>query len=180
MACKTYDDDEDITDNPSLLESDLSCPVCKDLFRDPLLLSCGHSFCGPCLEASWKHKRPKTCPVCRRNCEGETPILNRALKSTAESFQKEKGWRVTGAPQVICGLHHRDLQLYCVHDEVPICVECVALHSGHDIRPVDHGVQYCQVIYYTHLLTPHDCGITSFLYSDCDDVFWTVYLLLFF
>lgn len=137
--------DEDITERPSLLETDLSCPVCQDLFRDPLLLSCGHSFCKECLNASWMHKRPKTCPVCRRNCDAETPILNRALKNTTESFQKERGWRVTRAPQVICGLHQRDLQLFCVNDEVPICVECVSMHSGHDVRPVDHGVQYCQV-----------------------------------
>ncbi|XP_053466882.1 tripartite motif containing 35-28 [Ictalurus furcatus] len=136
--------DEDITDRPSLLESDLSCPVCKDLFQDPMLLSCGHSFCQACLESSWKHNRSKMCPVCRRNCEGETPILNRALKSTAESFQKERGWRVTRAPDVICGLHLRELQLFCVHDEEPICAECVSLHSSHDVRPVDHGVKYCQ------------------------------------
>ncbi|XP_026780563.3 tripartite motif containing 35-28 [Pangasianodon hypophthalmus] len=136
--------DEDITDRPSLLESDLSCPVCRDLFRDPVLLSCGHSFCEECLENSWKNKNTKLCPVCRKNCDGETPIPNRALKNTTESFQKEKGWRITGAPQVICGLHHRDLQLYCIHDEEPICAECVALHSGHDVKPIDHGVQYCQ------------------------------------
>lgn len=151
-----YAMDEDITDRPSLLESDLSCPVCRELFRDPLLLSCGHSFCGGCLEASWKHKHTKTCPVCRKNCDGETPIPNRALKNTTESFQKEKGWRITGAPQVICGLHQRDLHLYCVHDEELMCAECVVLHSGHDVRPVDHGVQYCQVeqlpLIYSNLL----------------------------
>lgn len=134
----------DEADSPSLLETDLSCPVCKELFRDPLLLTCGHSFCGECLEATWKHKRPKMCPVCRNNCDGVTPILNRALKDTSESFQKERGWRTTAAPQVICGLHKRDFQMFCVHDEVLICVECVALHYGHDVRAIDHGVKYCQ------------------------------------
>ncbi|KAI5620854.1 hypothetical protein C0J50_19582 [Silurus asotus] len=135
--------EEDITERPSLLESDLSCPVCRDLFRDPLLLTCGHSFCAACLEASWKHQRQK-CPVCRKDCDGETPIQNRALKNTVESFQKEIRWHMTRAPQAICGLHQRELQLFCVHDEGPICVECVTLHSGHDIRAIDHGVQYCQ------------------------------------
>lgn len=142
MACAN---DEDITDRPSLLETDLTCPVCKDLFRDPVVLSCGHSFCGECLEASWKHQNPNTCPVCRKNCAGEKPIQNRALESTTESFQRERGWRVTGAPKVICGLHMRDLQMFCVQDEQPICVECVSLHTGHDVKPVDYGVQYCQV-----------------------------------
>lgn len=137
--------DEDNTDRPSLLETDLSCPVCKALYRDPLLLSCGHSFCRECLEGSWEHKRPKMCPVCRRNCDGEMPIPNRALKNTTESFQKEKQWRSTRAPLVICGLHQRDLQMFCVQDEEPICVDCVTLHFGHEVKSVDYGVNYCQV-----------------------------------
>ncbi|XP_060717835.1 tripartite motif containing 35-28 [Tachysurus vachellii] len=136
--------EEDITDRPSLLESDLSCPVCRELYQDPLVLSCGHSFCSECLERSWKPKSTKTCPVCRKNCDGETPIPNRGLKNSTESFQKERRWQITKAPQVICGLHQRDLHLFCVQDEEPICAECVTLHSYHDVKPVDYGVKYCQ------------------------------------
>ncbi|XP_076868847.1 E3 ubiquitin-protein ligase TRIM35-like [Brachyhypopomus gauderio] len=136
--------DEDITDRPSLLESDLTCPVCKELFRDPVLLSCSHSFCRECLDASWKHKSKKDCPVCRKCCDGEQPISNRALKNACESFQKEKGWRIPGGAEVLCGLHNRELSLFCIKDETPICVECVTLHSGHDFYPLDQGVPFCK------------------------------------
>ncbi|XP_066529532.1 tripartite motif containing 35-28 [Hoplias malabaricus] len=136
--------DEEVAERPSLLESDLTCPVCKELFRDPVLLTCTHSFCRACLEASWKHKSTKDCPVCRKNCDGEDPIANRALKNTCESFQKEKGWRVPTTAEVLCGLHQRELQLFCVKDEAPICVECVTLHSGHDFLPLDQGVPFCK------------------------------------
>ncbi|XP_076141453.1 E3 ubiquitin-protein ligase TRIM4-like [Alosa pseudoharengus] len=37
-------------------EDELSCPVCRELFSDPLLLSCGHSFCRSCLEESWRER----------------------------------------------------------------------------------------------------------------------------
>lgn len=137
--------DEDISERPSLLESDLTCPVCKELFRDPVLLSCSHSFCRACLDGSWKHRVSRECPVCRKCCDGEQPIPNRALKNTCESFQKEKGWRVPGATELLCGLHQRDLQLFCIKDEAPICVDCVTLHSGHDFLPLDQGVPFCQV-----------------------------------
>ncbi|KAF4075945.1 hypothetical protein AMELA_G00224650 [Ameiurus melas] len=86
----------------------------------------------------------RRCVPCVGQTVKETPIPNRALKSTVESFQKEKGWRVTRAPNAICGLHLRDLQMFCAHDEEPICAECIPLHSNHDVKPIDHGVKYCQ------------------------------------
>ncbi|XP_028836389.1 tripartite motif containing 35-28 [Denticeps clupeoides] len=134
--------DDEMADRPSLIEDDLTCPVCKSLFQNPVLLSCGHSFCSACLESSWAVK--KQCPICRKNCDGEQPIPNRSLKSTCESYQKEKGWRVTSASDVICGIHKSDFQLFCVRDEAPICVECVTLHGGHDLMPMSEALPFCK------------------------------------
>ncbi|KAF3857707.1 hypothetical protein F7725_010908 [Dissostichus mawsoni] len=33
------------------LEKDLSCPVCHEIFKDPVILSCYHSFCRDCLQS---------------------------------------------------------------------------------------------------------------------------------
>ncbi|KAG1947516.1 zinc-binding protein A33-like [Pimephales promelas] len=139
------DSDEDITDRPSLLESDLTCPVCKDIFREPVLLSCSHSFCRQCLESSWKNQTKKQCPLCRKCCDGETPIPNRALDNTCVSYKKERNWR-TGGPvdEIICGLHQRPFQLFCIKDEEPVCVDCVTLHPGHELVPIDQGVPFCR------------------------------------
>ena len=32
------------------LAEELKCAVCKDIYKEPMLLPCGHSFCKVCLE----------------------------------------------------------------------------------------------------------------------------------
>uniref|UniRef100_A0A8D0CCE9 Zinc-binding protein A33-like n=1 Tax=Scleropages formosus TaxID=113540 RepID=A0A8D0CCE9_SCLFO len=136
--------DYEMAERPSLLEEDLSCPVCRDIYKEPVLLSCTHSFCQACLERSWEQKGVRECPVCRKRCDAEQPIPNRALRNTCESFQKEKGnWAPSGF-EVLCGLHRRELQLYCIKDEEPVCIECVTLHCGHELSPLDRGVPGCK------------------------------------
>lgn len=136
--------DEDLPETPSLIESDLTCPVCKSLFLDPVIISCSHSFCQDCLNRCWTQKGKRECPICRKCCDEEQPIPNRHLKNTCESYQKEKRWRVSTKPEIICGLHHRDLEMFCQKDEVLICVECVALHRGHELFHLGQGAPICK------------------------------------
>ncbi|XP_038829183.1 nuclear factor 7, brain-like [Salvelinus namaycush] len=68
----------------SLLEEDLSCPVCGEIFKCPLILSCSHSFCKECLEKTWKKTPSRGCPLCRSTSSMELPNL--ALKNLCESF----------------------------------------------------------------------------------------------
>uniref|UniRef100_A0A3B3C7R8 B30.2/SPRY domain-containing protein n=1 Tax=Oryzias melastigma TaxID=30732 RepID=A0A3B3C7R8_ORYME len=39
------------------LEEELTCPVCRDIFEDPVFLPCSHSFCRDCLKRWWKKKQ---------------------------------------------------------------------------------------------------------------------------
>uniref|UniRef100_A0AAZ1WXI2 RING-type domain-containing protein n=1 Tax=Oreochromis aureus TaxID=47969 RepID=A0AAZ1WXI2_OREAU len=70
-------------------EEDLCCPVCQEVFRDPVILSCSHSFCKDCLKTSWREGPVHECPVCNRRSSKECPPLNRALKNLCESFLQE-------------------------------------------------------------------------------------------
>uniref|UniRef100_A0A8C8I546 Zinc-binding protein A33-like n=1 Tax=Oncorhynchus tshawytscha TaxID=74940 RepID=A0A8C8I546_ONCTS len=136
---------EEMSEGPDLLQEDLTCPVCKDLYREPVLLSCSHSFCKECLEQS--RKMVQRCPVCRKSCDGEQPISNRALMAATESFQKEKRWRGPNAINNVplCNLHRLELQLYCVKDEEPVCVDCVTLHRTHELLPLNKGAPLCKI-----------------------------------
>lgn len=36
--------------NYEVMEEELTCPVCLELYADPLILPCSHSMCKKCLE----------------------------------------------------------------------------------------------------------------------------------
>ncbi|CAH1256710.1 TRIM3 [Branchiostoma lanceolatum] len=46
-------------------EKFLTCPVCEDIYDDPRVLSCLHTFCARCLEKWRREKGQLTCPTCR-------------------------------------------------------------------------------------------------------------------
>lgn len=144
-AMAQFDDDITDLDQPSPLEQSLTCTICTNIYEDPVLLSCTHSFCGSCLKQCWRSKGRKECPVCRHNCENEEPILNRVLKDTCESFKRGKGYPVVpGVSELVCGFHNRPFQVFCVKDETPVCVECLPLHPDHTLIPLDQGLPLCK------------------------------------
>ncbi|XP_062335180.1 nuclear factor 7, ovary-like [Osmerus eperlanus] len=127
----------------SLPEEDLSCPVCCDIFKDPVLLSCSHSFCKACLQEYWKGNKEKNCPVCRRKSSRDSPPLSLALKNLCESFLQERRQRASAGSEVLCSLHSEKLKLYCLDDKQTVCVVCrdSKLHSNHRFRPIDEAAQ---------------------------------------
>lgn len=49
------------------LREDLTCAICCDLFREPVMLSCMHHFCKACISRYWRGTQgPVTCPQCRK------------------------------------------------------------------------------------------------------------------
>ncbi|XP_031431934.1 E3 ubiquitin-protein ligase TRIM35-like [Clupea harengus] len=115
----------------SLPEEDFTCPVCFDIFKDPVLLLCSHSFCKVCLQKFWRQKKSKECPVCRR----------KSLMNICEALLKEKSQRASGGSEVLCSLHGERLELFCLEDKQPICLVCQASrkHSGHQFLPIDEA-----------------------------------------
>ncbi|XP_026019350.1 nuclear factor 7, ovary-like [Astatotilapia calliptera] len=120
-------------------EEDLCCPVCQEVFRDPVLLSCSHSFCKDCLKRWWRERPTHECPVCKERSVYDPP-LNRALKNLCESFLQERDQR---ASEALCSLHSEKLKLFCLDHQQPVCVVCCASekHTNHRFRPIDEAAQ---------------------------------------
>ncbi|KAJ8274169.1 hypothetical protein COCON_G00087940 [Conger conger] len=129
--------------SPSLLEEELSCPVCSEIFRDPVLLSCSHSFCKACLQQYWDQKGSLECPVCRRRSSKELPPRNLSLRNTCEAFLKERSQRAKAGSEVLCSLHSEKLKVFCLEDQIPICAICQISkkHENHKMRPVQEAAE---------------------------------------
>ncbi|XP_064812534.1 E3 ubiquitin-protein ligase TRIM39-like [Oncorhynchus masou masou] len=126
----------------SLSEVDFSCPVCCDIFKDPVVLLCSHSFCKACLEEYWKQKTSWECPVCRKKSSMEFPPCNLVLKNLCEAYLQDRSQRASAGPEVLCSQHSEKLKLFCLEDKQPICLVCQTSkkHKSHDCCPIDEAV----------------------------------------
>ncbi|XDV10915.1 hypothetical protein PO909_000021 [Leuciscus waleckii] len=126
----------------SAAEDDYICPVCCEIFKAPVLLSCSHSVCIECLQQFWRTKESQECPVCRRRSSREDPPVNLALKNLCESFLKERNETRSSGSEEICSLHSEKLKLFCLEDKQPVCLVCITsqLHDNHKFRPISEAV----------------------------------------
>ncbi|CAB1434996.1 unnamed protein product [Pleuronectes platessa] len=124
----------------SRLEEDLCCSVCHDVFRDPVILTCSHSFCRDCVKSWWKDKEVKVCPLCKSRSSKRKPPCNLVLKNLCEAFVLE---RDQSSSPALCSLHSEKLRLFCLDHQQPVCLVCrdSEKHTGHRFRPIDEAAQ---------------------------------------
>ncbi|XP_053090323.1 E3 ubiquitin-protein ligase TRIM35-like [Pangasianodon hypophthalmus] len=127
-------------------EEDFSCPVCCEIFKDPVLLRCSHSVCKVCLQQFWETKGSRECPVCRRKSSMDEPPINLALKNLCETFLQERSQRSSSVSETVCSLHSEELKLFCLDDQQPVCVVCQTSrkHTNHKFCPIDEAVTDCK------------------------------------
>ncbi|XP_059827245.1 zinc-binding protein A33-like [Hypanus sabinus] len=119
------------------MEDHLSCAVCHDLFQDPVLIDCDHSFCRSCITQYWKRPGTAACPICRRETSSKTLRPNRTLAGIVESFANRE------TTQQECSRHKEKLTLFCQTDKQPLCVLCQHSknHRGHELLLLEEAVQ---------------------------------------
>ncbi|CDQ64122.1 unnamed protein product [Oncorhynchus mykiss] len=129
MACKF-----------SLPIEDLSCPVCCDIFRDPVVMS---SSVKPVCRNSGKRADPKRVQSAGEDPQGLEPPNNPSLKYLCEAFLKERSQRSSAGSEVLCSLHGEKLKLFCLKDEHAICLVCrdSRNHKGHICIPMDEDAE---------------------------------------
>ncbi|XP_047671032.1 E3 ubiquitin-protein ligase TRIM39-like [Tachysurus fulvidraco] len=127
-------------------EKDFSCPVCYEIFKDPLVLHCSHSVCKECLQQFWKTKRSKECPVCRTKSSRDKPPRNLVLKNLCETFLLERSLRSSSGSETVCSLHGETLKLFCLDDQQPVCLVCrdSRTHTNHKFCLIDEKVTDCK------------------------------------
>uniref|UniRef100_A0A3B3VNM3 RING-type domain-containing protein n=1 Tax=Poecilia latipinna TaxID=48699 RepID=A0A3B3VNM3_9TELE len=96
---------------------DLLCPVCQNIFENPVTLTCEHSFCVSCLKTNWAERETTECPVCKRRSSKTIPVR-------ASGFE------------LLCSLHAETLSLFCVDEQQLLCRVCreSETHSEHKLQ----------------------------------------------
>lgn len=71
-----------------LLEEQLLCDVCLEVFREPVSLPCGHSFCRACVERHWGDSVQRHCPTCRETFSSPPQLrVNRFISDLSLVFR---------------------------------------------------------------------------------------------
>ncbi|XP_042276140.1 nuclear factor 7, ovary-like [Thunnus maccoyii] len=136
-----------MAEKDALLKSFLSCQLCSETFRDPVSLTCNHSFCSSCLQKIWNQDENRNCPICKRKSSKEGPGVNFALKELADSFagrqkpessETEKGEKEV---EVVCSKHQEEPKFFCEDEQRAVCPVCESsLHHGHKVVSVEQAV----------------------------------------
>ncbi|XP_061890522.1 E3 ubiquitin-protein ligase TRIM35-like [Entelurus aequoreus] len=112
----------------------LQCSSCLEVFKDPVILSCSHSFCRSCVERWWEGKKDRSCPLCRTQCRSMDLPPNLALRNVCEAFAAS-----SVDTEEECKLHKEKLKLFCLDHQQPVCLVCkhANIHTNHRFSPIE-------------------------------------------
>lgn len=76
------------TSSKGSLREDLTCAICCDLFREPVMLACMHHFCKPCISRYWRGTQgPVSCPQCRKEFSSKQFQTNYLVAAMVEKIR---------------------------------------------------------------------------------------------
>lgn len=135
-------------------EQFFTCSICTDVFQEPKLLPCQHSFCRNCIQpyiksavTSENNKTGFLCPYCRYFVEAEnqeSPAetwvdklpTNFNLVCMIEAFDSKSVVFARAGPK--CSVHKKEEDFYCQDHNQTICANCaITVHRGCFVVSID-------------------------------------------
>ena len=124
-----------------VLEKEVTCPLCLDIFKNPKKLPCDHIYCKECLKglALRSFNAAISCPECRSVTQVQGNDVNNFptafhVNHLIEIFQQVKVQAETSLPLVAytCQTHPaQSLALYCETCNTHICRDCILMSDDH-------------------------------------------------
>ncbi|KAF4086341.1 hypothetical protein AMELA_G00105300 [Ameiurus melas] len=121
----------------SVDQDHLSCPVCLDLLKDPVVTPCGHNYCKVCINGCWDQEDLKSvysCPQCRETFTPR-PVLRRN-NILAEVVEKVKKIELQASAHCYAG--PGDVKCdFCIgrkHKAVKSCLVCQASYCEDHLK----------------------------------------------
>ncbi|XP_078067803.1 E3 ubiquitin-protein ligase TRIM16-like [Mustelus asterias] len=121
-----------------LLEGELCCAICLELFTEPVTIPCGHNFCMECIKSYWDKEANATspcCPKCRVSFPHKPHLCkNIALCEVVEKISKPE----EVAPPESCIDPDDAVCDFCIDRKVKAtksCLVCKASFCDAHVRP---------------------------------------------
>ncbi|XP_039616012.1 tripartite motif-containing protein 16-like [Polypterus senegalus] len=125
--------------NSSLATDQYSCPVCREVLKEPVTIPCGHSYCLDCIDDYWDKSDTKetyNCRQCRRSFKVRPELNKNVLLAEVIKSLKEVKTDVTysqsyaGPDDAICDLcPGKKLRA------VKTCLTCMASYCETHLQP---------------------------------------------
>ncbi|XP_078422455.1 zinc-binding protein A33-like [Cetorhinus maximus] len=130
------------------LGDELNCPICLDIFIDPVMLECGHDFCRQCILQCWEKEKKAFCPECGEVFREKNLKANRALGVLSNKIRSLNIKHVDSSKAIhpFCDEHQEELKLFCETDKKLICVMCLdrrdgRSHKSHNFMLINEAVE---------------------------------------
>ncbi|KAM9496944.1 E3 ubiquitin-protein ligase TRIM16-like [Clarias gariepinus] len=123
------------------------CPVCLDLLKHPVTISCGHCFCKVCINDCWDREDQSgvySCPQCRdtftlRPVLRRNNMLAEVVEKLKKKKKKKKKTEVQAASPAHCYAGPGDVECdFCAerkHKAVKSCLMCLASFCETHLKP---------------------------------------------
>uniref|UniRef100_A0A668AWE3 RING-type domain-containing protein n=1 Tax=Myripristis murdjan TaxID=586833 RepID=A0A668AWE3_9TELE len=73
----------------SLSNSEFTCSICLDFFREPVSTPCGHNFCQSCITNCWDSRDISQCPLCMTEFHRRPELqVNTGFREVVEHFKR--------------------------------------------------------------------------------------------
>ncbi|XP_072364792.1 E3 ubiquitin/ISG15 ligase TRIM25-like [Scyliorhinus torazame] len=117
------------TRNAVLSEESLSCPVCLEIFKNPVTIACGHNFCMDCIRSCWDEDTDSDtckCPECRQDFRPRPPLAKNIVLCKIVERMVKPG--VEGSPDTVAAPGEVPCD-FCTDNKlraIKSCVVCMA------------------------------------------------------